>query len=378
MYFSAVALAVVVIVNVGILGGFFGESDLMVTSLEVLRTGDELSVVHITFRNEGSGRRKAGYSVVFSADPVIGAVRDFLVYSDDIRIGWNRELTVELGGPTEIQEFVDGNDVRIPRGYYSLGIVIDPRTRPLEHSEFNDFLTDSNRFFYGGAAGVEVFEVEIKYSGILPLDDVPRCDNDGTGYFMLIIHDPGDNLQDPYYIDPGDVAGLYKEVTDNLVYGGFAYADGSPMFPGQRYTIDFSLPPLPEPDIHEMDDWDVFGTIIDYAHLPVRQYHTFHDEGSGDMDREWFRIFLQAGDSLTVETLSADGLWEIDTGIDLNASQMNYIRSNHDKTWETTLSELTYVNDTGVGQVFHIVVNPHDQYRFGVHKIGEYIVEFGY
>ena len=51
-----------------------------------------------------------------------------------------------------------------------------------------------------------------------------------------------------------------------------------------------------------MDDWDVFGTFLDYVDLPVRQYHTFHDEGDGDIDHDWFRILIKNGDSITVET----------------------------------------------------------------------------
>ena len=76
-----------------------------------------------------------------------------------------------------------------------------------------------------------------------------------------------------------------------------------------------------------------------------------------------------------METFSAAGKWEVDTTIDLCDSEMNYIRSSNDKTWLDNYSKLTYVNDTGDGQVFHFLVKPYNQYKAFIHKVGEYAVE---
>ena len=62
----------------------------------------------------------------------------------------------------------------------------------------------------------------------------------------------------------------------------------------------------------------------------VQQYDTFHDEGSGDSDDDWFRIFPEAGDSLNVETFSAGGRRECDTQIDVADSAMDLITSRRD------------------------------------------------
>ncbi|MCK4516309.1 MAG: hypothetical protein KAU31_13690, partial [Spirochaetaceae bacterium] len=222
MYAGIAALVVVIIGTVGGVGGFFSRSDFMVTSAQVLQTGDELSAVRIVFRNEGVGRGRAGYSVVFSPDPVVGAAADFRVYSGEVRIDSNRDAIVVVDGATDIQEFVDQNAVRIPPGTYKLTVVVDPRTKLREDAEHNNFLASRDRFFFAGAADAEVLKVEITYNGedsldnanpikvfigdrtrydrpedwgrfrvsddgqyYFPLDGVPRRDDDESGYFML-------------------------------------------------------------------------------------------------------------------------------------------------------------------------------------------------
>ena len=138
-----------------------------------------------------------------------------------------------------------------------------------------------------------------------------------------------------------------------------------------------ALPPQPAADAFEVDDYSEAGTFIDYGDLPVRQHHTFHGEGDGDLYFDWFRIDLQPGDSLTVETFSAGGQWESNTQIDIADSKMNYIRSNRAKTLEDSYSKLEYLNATGVSQVFHILVKPIDAGEgIGYSSIGEYAVEF--
>ena len=94
------------------------------------------------------------------------------------------------------------------------------------------------------------------------------------------------------------------------------------------------------------------------------------------MDEDWFRIFLKAGDPLTVETFSAGRGREPDTAVDVADSEMNYIGSSRDKSPIDCYSELVYANDTGIAQVFHFCVKPYNQYSLGVDGSGEYIVEF--
>jgi DNA-binding SARP family transcriptional activator len=415
MYIITVSVAVLAGVAVPTLVGFFSESNLIVSSLEIRQKGDEFSGIRVAFQNEGAARRKAKYSVVFSGNLVIGATRDFLVYSDKIFIGRNREVTVEINDRMDIREFIGRYDVRIPPGNYFLSVNIETKTGFSEYSQLNDRLTSSERFFFAGAPGVEFIEVEINYNDaailnndnplkvfignlegcrgridwfqfrvihegryFFPIDDIPCRESDGSGYFMLLVHDSGDDLQDPFVIDQGDVLGLYQEANGGVVYGGFTIYDGTPIYPSVSYRLSFYHPVLPEPDMYEIDDKDVVGTFLDYADLPVRQYHTFHDKGGIDADTDWFQIFLKAGDSLTVETFSAYSEWECYPRIDLKASQMEYIRSGDSKSPEDHHSRLTYVNDSGIDQIFHILVKPFNQHIYTVHGTGEYMVEFRY
>ena len=65
-------------------------------------------------------------------------------------------------------------------------------------------------------------------------------------------------------------------MADNVVYGGFALATGTPIFPGQSYSFNFNLPPLPEPDVYEIDTGidqlfnisvDAYGGLGDHGRL---------------------------------------------------------------------------------------------------------------
>jgi hypothetical protein len=147
------------------------------------------------------------------------------------------------------------------------------------------------------------------------------------------------------------------------------------IYPGGSYDIDFSPPAPPKADAYEVDDYREIGTVIDYAALPVRQHHTFHDEGTGDTDEDWFRITLRARATLTVETYSAGGEWECDTAIDISDAK-HYIRTANDKSEFDLYSKLTYTNDTGVDQLYFIQVKPYPKYGPGINRFADYIVEF--
>ena len=194
---------------------------------------------------------------------------------------------------------------------------------------------------------------------------------------MLIVHDAGNDLRDPHVLGPNDVIGIYRYTIDNIVYGAFSRFSGASIYPGQKYDIVFSPPALPLPDTHEPDDEPFTAPLIDYTALPVRQYHTFHENGNGEADEDWFKIFLKAGQAVTVETFYADGQWTCDTRIDLADSQVNYITSARDKSFEDSYAKMSYRNDTGLDQSFHFLVRADDKTnKFADSKIGEYVVEF--
>jgi DNA-binding SARP family transcriptional activator len=411
--------AVVVVVAMGVLlYGFrvriFG-CDLSATALETIRRGNEVAGFETTIRNEGVGVQDLDYEVVFTSDGSIGIYRDYTVYAGRTTIGRNETQRLQIGIGNDICEYVERNGVDVPPGAYTATVVLDSAGLVGERSELNNQASVAESFFYPGSPGAQSLDVEILYSGVMPFDrdhplrvtigdrvesrqpqysaeftvhaearyyfaitELPREDDDGSGYFMMIEYDVGNNRQ----TDRGDVAALYKvtstaESAGNLVYGAFSVAAGTPMFPGVRYRVVFVEPRLPPPDAYEQDDFDSLGTWIEYGELPLRQYHTFHDEGTGDVDGDWFRIFLAVGDHLTVETSSAQGLWECDTQIDIADAETEYITSNRYKSPDDTYSKLTYTNNTGVDQEFHVYVKPYSHPEIPPNRrVGEYIVEF--
>jgi DNA-binding SARP family transcriptional activator len=406
----SVILAVFQLGN-GLLVWIFG-SDLSVTALELMQSENELSAIQIVFNNEGAPRRNVEYAVKFvsklSEDPAF----EYEAYIGAIKFGLNAEVSVKIRCMPDIQQFVESNDVRIPPGDYSLFVVIDPGEAIIEESEFNNRLASSEQFTYIGTVEGQTIEVDIEYSGqgflddfnplkvfigdraqlrgidvwgqfrvitegiyYFPLDNILIGDADDSEYFLLVIHDPGDDMRPPYQLDPGVMAGLYKEGTDNVVYGAFSVAGGTPVFPGGKYRMNFAPPPLPSADVYETDDIDAAGTLINYIDLPVRQHHTFHDKGGGDFDQDWFRILIKAGDSIVVETFSAEGQWESDTWIDCK-SVTDYIGGNNDKSLHDHYSRMKYVNSTESDQVIDFLVKPQGKYGISPNWYGEYIVEF--
>jgi DNA-binding SARP family transcriptional activator len=387
-------------------------SDPSVASVEPFISGNELTHVQIGFRNHGIGLPQVRYAVVFSSDRTVVAPRDYMVYADEIGMRRNGELAVDVDRWKDIQKYVDTHGVRIPTGNYSVAVIIDPEERIWEASRLNNRLASSTQFFYPGTAAEEAFAVQIKYSDggtldptnplklfvgdgafslqreaywaqfvvagegtyFLPVADVPDRDTNGSGYVLAVIHDVGNDLKRPTEPGPGDVPAILGEA-GKLSYGMFDVTRGMRIHPGGSYAIEFSPPAPPKADAYEVDDYREIGTAIDYAALPVRQHHTFHDEGTGDTDQDWFRITLRARDTRTVETYSAGGVWECDTAIDISDTQ-HYIRTGNDKSEYDMYSKLTYTNDTGVDHLYFIEVKPNPKYATGINRFADYIVEF--
>ena len=413
---AAILILAAAIAGVYLVRAIFVACDLSVAALEMYESAGELSSVRFALRNEGRAKRSVDYAVVFSSDPLIVTAREYVVYADVVRMERNSELTVLLDRWRDIQEYLDTRNVVIPAGDYTVSVVVDPNHLHRDLSWFNNRLTRSSRFFFPGTAADAAFAVEIAYSGPGPLDhahplevyigarsspqqfwdwgrfmvtrpgtyhfpveDVPRRDRDGSGYFLAVVHAGGGNRGErdfPLWPEQGEVAAIYREGPANLTYGVFGVSVGTPVYPGRRYAVEFAPPPLPGPDAWEVDNSLELGTVVDYDALPVRQHHTLHHEGTGDTDADWFRIMIRAGDSLTVETFSAGGLWECDTAIDIADSRGRFIRNAVDKSDDNLYSLLTYRNDTGTDQMFHVLVKPYRKYDRGVNVAGEYIVEF--
>jgi DNA-binding SARP family transcriptional activator len=388
-------------------------SDMSVAAVEPSLRGNELTRIRIVLKNDGIARPRVRYAVAFSSDQAVVAPRDYMVFADEIRMRLDGEVTVEVDALNDIREYVGTHNVEIPPGTYSLAVIIDPEDRIWEHVDLNNRLTNGTQFFYPGTAPEAAFEVHFMYNGsgalseanplklfigsstsvlqregrwarftvtgegtyFLPVADVPERDSNGSGYVMVMIHDVHNDLQSLDFPGPGDVGAIYREGTTNLTYGVFNSASGTPIHPGRSYRIDFSPPKPPAADAYEEDDTKEGGTRIDYGALPVRQHHTFHDEGTGDIDQDWFQITLGAGDTLTVETCSAGGAWECDTAIDIADSQ-RYLRTGNDKSEYDLYSRLTCTNDATIDKVFFFQVKPWPKYLPGINRFADYIVEF--
>lgn len=387
-------------------------SDLSVTALQVLARDGEFSGLRITFAHRGPGRPMVEYAVLFSSDAAFRSARDYVAYAGTVRVPRSGFIERELG----IGDFVPragSSDAGIPPGDYTASVVLDPEKRRADRSRSDNRLGSDERFFFRGCGGAEFLDVVITVAGSrsldaanplrvfvgdlteslwpaewtpftviapgqyqFPLDDLEQRDSDGSGYGLLLVHDAGGDLEDPRFPGPGDVAGLYKEVADNLVYGPFTGGSGSPLHPGRGYLLAFAPPPLPPPDRYETDDEPGLGTLVGLTDAPVVQYHTFHPGTGGAADRDWYRIPLAAGEAFTVETFSAGSRWESDTGIDLSDSEGTYIRSGRRIALRSTYASLAYVNDTGEFQVFRLCISPYRRSSLCPDPVGEYSVAF--
>lgn len=387
-------------------------SDLSVAALQVLENEGELTGLRITLANQGPGRRKVAYAVVFSSDAAFRAARDYVAYAGTIAIPRNDAVTWEV--PSGELGISAGPAVAgIPPGDYTAFVIVDPEERFADRSRANNRLGSDERFLYRGSGTADYLEVKILVAGsrqpdeahplrvfigdvteslwpagwasfrvtaagryCFPLDDLGLRDRDGSGYGLFVVYDAGGDLEDLRSLGTGDLAGLYKEVADNVVYGPFTAVSGSPLYAGRCYTLTFAPPPFPPPDRYESDDEPEQGTLIDLADAPVRQYHTFDLERDGVADRDWFRIRLGAGETFTVETRSAGSRWESDTGIDLSDARGAFIRSGPRTSLRGTYAALAYLNDTGVEQVFRLVISPVERPSLCAEPVGEYVVEF--
>jgi DNA-binding SARP family transcriptional activator len=406
-------LVVAAIVAIYILKGFIAGCDLSVAAVETSFRGNELLHLKIAFRINGMALPKIRYAVAFSSDPTVVAPRDYVVYADEIRMRRDSELTVRVDRWNDIQAYIVAHNVLIPPGYYLCTAILDPEERVVERSDFNNRLTDGTRFFYAGTSSEAAITVDVTYHGtgtldvanplklfvgdssmslqqagrwaqfvaagegryFLPVEDVPESDSDGSGYILFVIHDVGNDLERPMNPGVGDVSAIYREGTTSLAYGVFDVACGTAISPGRSYRIDFSPPAPPAADAYEVDDHKEIGTVIEYADLPVRQHHTFHDEGTGDTDEDWYRLSLKAGDTLTVETFSAGGAWECDTAIDI-ADAGHYISTANDKSEYDRYSRMAFTNQTGIDKVYYFQVKPYPKYFPGINRWADYIVEF--
>jgi DNA-binding SARP family transcriptional activator len=387
-------------------------SDLSVAVVEPVVTEGDLSRLRIGFRNDGMGLPRVRYAIAFSSDESVVQPRDYVVFEDEFTIGLNGGVTSEVDR-VEMEKYIAAHSVRIPPGTYSPTVIIDPEDRLWEDSRANNRLTSGTRFFFAGNAPEAAFVVDVSYRGsgtldsgnplklfigngsynlfdeggwgrfvvsregtcYLPVEDVPYKADGESGYVLVAIHDVKNDLASLAFPGPGDEFAIYTDRPGNLSYGMCEAAGGAAVYPGRRYRIEFSPPPPPAPDTYENDDHREIATIIDPAALPVRQRHTFHDEGTGDLDWDWFQMALGAGETLTVETYSAGGAWECDTAIDLSDSE-HFITQAKDKSEMDLYSRLAFTNTTGARKLFYILVKPYDRYATGISRFADYLVEF--
>jgi len=287
----AAVLVIAVAITLGItLGPRLLRPEVSVSGVEVRLNGSRFSKIRGVLTNYGPARPRLGYSVLFLSDQSVVARREYVVYSGETSVGKNLDVTVEVDRETDIQRYAEENNVRIPPGNYSAALVVTEEwvTGRIESS---DMASGGDLFFYSGTAADDAFEVMITYDGQIPLNaanplkiyigditrhagpaqgvdtrgwgtftvtregryflpvyDVSVPDDDDSGYFMFIVHDVGNDLADPFSTATGEVAGLYRAGTDDLDFGQLDVHTGAPVYPGRRYSVNFSVPEAPNPD----------------------------------------------------------------------------------------------------------------------------------
>ncbi len=393
---------------------FGSNQDLGIVGLQVIRNIDNLAAIRVALENRGAlGIRKVNLLLTFSADGSIRIQRDYMVYAETFRFRPNGRLTLEVDAD-RILAYVLDNAVDTAPGVYTVRASVYPNGEIRERLELNNSLGNDERFFFHGSPAAVFFDVDVAYAGTDPLDaanplriyigditqssgpddwgqfcvyregryffplaSIPRRDNDGSGYFLIVVYDSGANIQPPFFNDPGDWSGIYKEVIDGLVYGSFHIESGTPIYPENRYDFKFAKPELPVPDLFEEDDEPFAGTMINVAELPFRQFHTFHIEDEIHPDSDWFTIPLAPGESFTAETYSAGGRWEARTHFDLHDTNFAYLGSGRRKSIRVDYAVVTHLNDTGIDQTMHLAISSYDMPGTTIsQKAGEYIVEF--
>jgi hypothetical protein len=235
--------------------------------------------------NAGPPRSQVGYSLLFLSDTNVVAHREYVVFSGTVDIDRDEEVVIEVDRGDDIQRYVEEHDVRIPPGMYSAALVVtagDEGARPDEgpSGPAKSPATGGELFFYSGTAADDTFELTITIDSATPLNeanplriyirdvgekgdsadgetshgwgefrviregryflpvyDVPVADSDGSGYVLLIVHDAGADLEDPFSTGPGDVAGVYG--ADNPGSDELDLSTATPIFPGRRYGLRF-------------------------------------------------------------------------------------------------------------------------------------------
>lgn len=395
--------------------GGFGSYDFAVTRVEVRQKENQFEHLIITVSNTGGGRNHAEVSVTFSAYPATGGIREYLVYTGNVKIDGNSSESVYITGPEDIVPFINNHQIPIPPGFYTASVAVTSDVPRPEQSVSDNFRASAEQFFFRGADGVAFIEAEISFGNpklyndenplkvyiharntnisvaewgpfrvtheghfYFPLEGVRTDDLEEEGCLLVLVHDRYDNLEN-MPDDPGDIAALYKISRmrpGSLAYGAFSRENGTPISSGDLVPIDFSPPPRPEPDIFEPDNHPPLAQRIDVRNLPVRQLHTFHDDEKGTMDTDYFALSLVAGESITIETSSSGGLWEAITQVDVLDPEMNYLASGSSSPYEAGYGLMTFTNESGVDGVFYFGIKPKNQYNGAPCGSGEYIVDF--
>jgi DNA-binding SARP family transcriptional activator len=388
--------------------------ELTLTWIEAYR--DDMSLVSVRAGVAISSRRvfRPIIRIVFSTIGSEGLPRDYVVYQNQLGRIKKDQGVYEILAVPDIRAFVEAHGVPVPPGSYRLSVELDPEDEIDEESELDNRLVATDWFYYGGAPGMETFEVDVEYEGELPLNatnplkvfigdrslagaasdwgwflvtregthhfplaDIKRPDTDGSGYFMLVIHDRRNDLRGPYDTDHDDLPALFKPGVGNLAYGEFSLATGTPVYPGKPVAVRFARPDRPKRDPFEPDNGPESATLVDPTDGPIRQYHTLHADGTGDRDIDWFAVPIPARQTLTIETFSADHNWECNTQIDISDPN-GYVGTNRSKSETSIYSRISYDNPGSDPVTVHASVRAIDRFEPQLTMVGEYVVELRY
>ena len=396
--------------------GFFRKPDFSMLAVAVAKRYGEFAGYRVEAFNEANAHPSAHVALFVSGNEVIGTDRTFQIYAGLARI--RRDETNVYIEPHQLEKYANDNGVRVPPGYYIVRATLSPAGRLPDANGLDNSLSTDDVTWFPGVGGVEYIEGVISRGESSQPDrssplkvavypwlegwEYPTCyqefpgpfrvANEGRCFFpletsatlggeplgttLVVIRDAGDDLLDAGEPGPGDVVAVYRrDAPGHLVYGSATPESGSVVEYGARVEIRFDPPPRPGPDQYEPDDDAALDVaVLRLSDLPVLQHHTFHDDGQ--MDQDWFRVYLRAGESVIIETSSDGGPWECWTAIDVSNSRMEFLGTGDGKdVAEGLYSILEFTNDTGYDQEFRFLVKPYNQYSFGVDGSGQYIVE---
>lgn len=158
--------------------------DLTITNVELLKNGEQLTGLRITFKNVGGVDADAQYAVVFSKDTTVSLTNDTVIYKANVSLSAGGEKLVDLDMNQHFKPYIDANNITVAPDTYYLGVFVDPDDLVEEESETNNERASTTPFVIEDDGGGDGGDTTATVSGTVTIDGTaPVGDNLDIGMF---------------------------------------------------------------------------------------------------------------------------------------------------------------------------------------------------